>query len=305
MCKVNTYLSRLTGKLLGDGCITKQQGRKPRFQFIHRKEDLQWSNYCYESLRNFIPLNPPKYKKTIDPRLKMGMSESYIVQSKTSTAITSLERSWYVNRKKRLPFDFITCYLDAEALAWWYQDDGHLKKCQNMPRKIILSTDSFSKEENAFLQHILQVKFNLSFKIDRQNRLILYDQVQMNYFLRLVGPYMQPCMKRKTLDGNSPSEEPIFPRRTTVYLPEHILLVKPTQEINHSLRYTNKIISQLESRDSYLQFYQANIKHLKQLKELRGYQIVISGENGRNLQLIKQLIGWNQSQVAYWCFENG
>lgn len=291
MCKVNTYLSRLTGKLLGDVCITKQQGRKPRFQFIHREEDLQWSNYCYESLRNFIPLNPPKYKKTIDPRLKMGMSESYIVQSKTSTAITSLERSWYVNRKKRLPFDFITCYLDAEALAWWYQDDGHLKKCQNMPRKIILSTDSFSKEENAFLQHILQEKFNLSFKIDRQNRLILYDQVQMNYFLRLVEPYMQPCMKRKTLDGNSPSEEPIFPRRTTVYLPEHILLVKPTQEINHSLRYTNKIISQLESRDSYLQFYQANIKHLKQLKELRGYQIVISGENGRNLQLIKQLIG--------------
>lgn len=31
------YLSRITGKLLGDGCITKQQGRKPRFQFIPPK----------------------------------------------------------------------------------------------------------------------------------------------------------------------------------------------------------------------------------------------------------------------------
>ncbi|OCA89027.1 hypothetical protein [Pseudobacillus wudalianchiensis] len=163
----NKYLSRITGKLLGDGCITKQVSRKPRFQFIHRLEDMAWSQYCYEKLKDFLPLNLPAYKRVVDFRLLEGFSESYMVQSKTSEVITELEELWYNNRKKRLPFAFINQHLDEEALAWWYQDDGHLAKQNNIPQKVILSTDSFSKNENTKLQQILYQKFTLSFKLDQ------------------------------------------------------------------------------------------------------------------------------------------
>lgn len=56
-------LDMLTGKLLGDGCITKQNGRMPRFQFIHTTSDKEWCFHCYEKLMNDLPLTPPYYKK--------------------------------------------------------------------------------------------------------------------------------------------------------------------------------------------------------------------------------------------------
>lgn len=74
----------LCGKLLGDGCLTKQNGRKPRFQFTHCKKDEGWSEHCFKQLSPFPPLNPPKYRKIVDLRMFSGYTESHIVQSRTS-----------------------------------------------------------------------------------------------------------------------------------------------------------------------------------------------------------------------------
>lgn len=153
------FLSRLTGKLLGDGCFTKQVGRRPRFQFIHRIEDLEWSMYCYEQLRDFLPMNPPIYKHTVDSRLQNGFSESYMVQSKTSAIVTELEVLWYHNRKKVLPLPFISQFLSEEALALWYQVDGHLTKQGSLPKKIVLSTDSFSSMEPLLYKNYFKQSF--------------------------------------------------------------------------------------------------------------------------------------------------
>ncbi|WP_194841151.1 hypothetical protein [Sporosarcina cascadiensis] len=101
------YYSRICGKLLGDGCITKQANRKPRFQFIHRIEDLGWSAYCYEQLKDFVPLSPPAYKKCIDARLAKGFSECYVVQSRTHERITDLYPIWYPDGKERVLFHFL------------------------------------------------------------------------------------------------------------------------------------------------------------------------------------------------------
>ncbi|MFJ7932832.1 hypothetical protein [Sporosarcina sp. NPDC096371] len=60
----------ICGKLLGNGGITKQEGRKPRFQFMHRVEDYGWTEHCNEQLKGKIPLNPPTYRKVKDPRLR-------------------------------------------------------------------------------------------------------------------------------------------------------------------------------------------------------------------------------------------
>ncbi|MFJ7932831.1 hypothetical protein [Sporosarcina sp. NPDC096371] len=69
--------------------------------------------------------------------------------------VTQLYAQWYPNGKKSLPFDFIEHYLNERALAWWYQNDGHLKLSNGIVNKIILSTDCFSIEENAQLIQLL------------------------------------------------------------------------------------------------------------------------------------------------------
>ncbi|MCI1592516.1 hypothetical protein [Heyndrickxia oleronia] len=128
-------LYMLTGKLLGDGCITKQKGRKPRFQFIHSINDIDWCMYCYEQLRHEIPFAPPFYKKIQDIRTEKGYTECYQVQSRTDPTITWLDTLWYSKQKKVIPFEFIDQYLNVEALAWWYQDDGHLSQKGTIPKK--------------------------------------------------------------------------------------------------------------------------------------------------------------------------
>ena len=65
----------LCGKLLGDGSIVKAANRKPRFQFTHRKQDLAYCQHSFALLSEILPLNPPTYKKNIDPRLIAGFSE--------------------------------------------------------------------------------------------------------------------------------------------------------------------------------------------------------------------------------------
>jgi hypothetical protein len=86
---------------------------------------------------------------------------------------------------------------DETGLALWYQDEGHLSDCNNKVKKIILSADNFSDAENAILIKLLKQKFNLSFSIDGQNRLCLYDQQQILYFLYIVEPFIHFSMNRK------------------------------------------------------------------------------------------------------------
>lgn len=194
----------ICGKLLGDGCLIKQENRKARFQFTHCKNDMGWSRYCYEQLSVFIPLNPPKYRRIDDPKIMAGFTESYIVQSRTSEEISDFYKIWYPNSKNELPYSYIEEHFSDKTLVWWYQDDGHFKQDKGIPKKIILSTDSFSAKENHFLICFLQKKYGFLFSLDSQNRLLLYDQFQILYFLKLVGPHIQESMSRKKLQRAQP-----------------------------------------------------------------------------------------------------
>ncbi|MUK89033.1 endonuclease [Ornithinibacillus sp. L9] len=292
-----SFKAMIIGKLLGDGCITLQKGRKPRFQFTHRKKDYQWIYYCYSKLGKEIPLNPPKYKKVIDHRLKHGSSECYYVQSKTSDIITYLRAQWYPNSVKIIPFNHLMNYFNEQALAWWYMDDGHLKLNENIPEKIILSTDSFTIEENHMLIEFLQQKYSLQFHLDKQNRIILYNQFQIYYFLCLVTPYLHESMNRKFISSyniqfNSPS------RRTTIYLPSFYDLKYPTKEINNVLNKLNNIIGLYKNDLFYDTYFTVPFDQ----KETKGYQIVIYKENINNLEFMHRVTGLNYSKLTELCF---
>jgi hypothetical protein len=86
-------LEFLCGKLLGDANLTIERNRKPRLRFSHSIKDMDWCFHCYDMLRESIPLFPPKYKKTLDPRVHIGYTEQYYVQSKTSIFLKILKNN--------------------------------------------------------------------------------------------------------------------------------------------------------------------------------------------------------------------
>lgn len=295
----SVFHQRMGGKLLGDGCIVQQSRRKPRFQFIHRRQDEQWALYCYEQLKAYIPLAIPFPRKTIDSRVRDGFTESIMVQSRTHPAITDLRALWYPGGVKRLPVTYITEHLTEEALAWWYQDDGHLNIQNGNMRKIILSTDNFTTEENEWLVQLLYHKFQLKFSIDAQNRLLLYDQSQIMYFLNLVAPHLQPCMNRKA--AQLPPLKTMA-TRTTVYLPECLRLSQPTREINEQLHK----LPLLTPGTHCTKEINALIRRVLALRALeqptRGYQLAISPIHQLPLASIQQVTGATIGEMIALCF---
>lgn len=297
---LSSFHNRMCGKLLGDGSIVKQARRKPRFKFQHRTEDFGWTNYCYHKLKNNIPLAKPIYKKNIEPRLRKEYSEFFYVQSKTDPVITELYETWYPNGNKSLPFHYLEQHLDEQALSWWYQDDGHLKIVNGKMQKIILSTDSFTTNENYILQNLLWNKWKLSFKLDKQNRLILYDQFQIIYFLHLIQPWLQPFMARK-----SAVILPLRPiaNRTTIYLPETIQLQSPTKDIHIALRYLNFLYQEKQTK---VICHERLFQTLRPITEVTtstsSYQISIQEPYKSELAYLRQRTGLTVSELIIWCF---
>ena len=203
--------ARMTGKLLGNGDIKKRKEWKHPFFISHTSLDLNWAMYCCDQLKQEgLPIRP------------IFENNACIVQSTAHSTIDTLYEIWYEDRKKIIPLRFVEEHLTEESLAWWYQDRGHLKKKENGTlEKLIISAEQWTDEERGLLQHVLNLKFGLLFAVDGQKRLLLYDQLQINYFLTLVQPWMQLCMvrKMKTITVRKP-----IAKRTTIRLPDSISL---------------------------------------------------------------------------------
>lgn len=292
-------LSLINGKLLGDGSLTIEKSRKPRFRFQHCQKDKDWCQHCYDLLKGYLPLNAPKYKKITDTRLIQGYSESFYVQSRTSDVFTLLKEVWYNGNIKVVPVDLISKTLNSESLAWWYQDDGHLVIQENTPRKIILSTDNFNREENLILIELLREKFHLRFSLDSQNRLCLYNQPEIFIFLNIINPHIHSSMTRKMIHATNNSQ-PILTannKRTTIYLPSSIKIRTPTREIREaifSIKEENFINDWFHSWD------RASFKIDDKL--FRSYQIILQKAELEKILFIQQKTGLRMSEIITLCF---
>jgi len=294
-------LSLLAGKLLGDANLKAPQGRKSsRLYFSHSYSDKEWCQYCYDRINPFLPLPSPKYSRITDPRLTRGYFEKYYVQSRTHRAFYLLRILWYPTDTKTVPFELLERHLTSEALAWWYQDDGHLKLENGIPRKVILSTDSFTKTENYKLIDLIKSKFNLSFKLDGQNRLLLYDQQQLIYFLHLVKPYIHGSMSRKLIP---PYKNKHFPKplRTTIYIPNHITIIKPTEEISDILSILPHILNTLMNPTKFEALYKNYFPFINNAGETTGYQIRLNPTILEQIHRCKYFSGLTNSQLSHLC----
>lgn len=175
-------------------------------------------------------------------------------------------------------------------------DDGHLKIKNNVPIKIILSTESFTAEENNWLINFLMDKYQLSFRTDKQHRIILYDRFQIFYFLYIVTPYLHHSMCRK-IPSRCNLVHDIKSRRTTISLPETITLKSPTKDINTILHHLHELISQYKHELFYKKWVPTIVIH--ESLTLKPYQISLSNTRIKNLKYLQELTGLTFNQLAY------
>ncbi|ACJ34931.1 LAGLIDADG family DNA endonuclease [Anoxybacillus flavithermus] len=293
-------LSMINGKLLGDANISVEKNRFPRFRFAHSASDKAWCVYCYEQLNKHLPLSKPRYRKILDSRIKNGFTEQYYTQSLKSKVILQLKDLWYPDNHKTIPFEFLAHSFTPICLAWWYQDDGHLKIESNQVKKIILSTDGFKKTENEALIQLIRKQYGLNFSLDKQNRLILYDKPQIFYFIRLVKPYVHESMKRKV--AIPPNSKEATKKRTTIYLPNVLHITRPTRDIHAILEELPYLYSKLLDEHTYKKIFTDKFPILKINKTIaRPYQIELTQKHIELINVCRQITGLTVSQVVHLC----
>jgi len=183
--------------MLGDGYINRTH-KASRFAFLHTLSDKAYAEFCFDLFSQYLPYGPSgiKTESYFDRRTQKTYHRVFC-QSKTARILDKLYPLWYQGSKV-VPMEWVEKNLDAAGLAIWYQDDGHLK---NGDSRIILSTESFTAEEKAFLRCILYSKFRITAKVDSQGRLDITSRLEVRKFLALVEPLMHFSMSRKSIEN--------------------------------------------------------------------------------------------------------
>src|SRR5699024_4548258 len=128
-----------------------------------------------------------------------------------------------------------------------------------------------------------------------ENRMILYDQFQILYFLYLITPYLHESMHRKTISFcKTHYGTPAL--RTTLHLYSNLNIKSPTKEINEALHFSNNFIHHYKKGTFYTDY--KNILFNQRSTKTRSYQIVIESENLANIQFLKNLTGLSLSRIA-------
>ncbi|PID23305.1 hypothetical protein [Sporosarcina sp. P7] len=286
--------SLLCALLLGSGRIISSSTSHKYFRFIFNTKHTEWAHCCYQQLQSYLPSFVIKKEQTTDTRSKIGFTERMMISSAPCATADALYSAWYQNGSKGIPLEFVEQHMFVQTLAWWYQDCGHLKvKEDGTLEKLILSTEQWSDEELQLLKYVMNIKFNLLFAVDGQRRLILYDQLQIKYFLSIVTPWVHPLFAYKV---RNVLVHKSVAKRTTIRLPNQISIPTPTKEINLIIQQYASSIKVTEDNFQRLNYAR------QENNESTRYQVSLSEENRHVLCSIQASTGLTLGEIVQECF---
>ena len=183
--------------MLGDGGVAKDKriNGKLSFHITHGEKQLEYLKYKLNSLSGCDAKIHNGKSGYCDNKVYSG---GYAIDGHTSDMIVN---EYYHNGEIKLTNTFIN-RITPVSLAIWYMDDGSLKY-RDKPghEQIMISSNSFSKEDNQLLVDMLIHKFNIPANIRKdKNYWGIYIPVSgVRKFLQLITPYIHPTMRYKTL----------------------------------------------------------------------------------------------------------
>lgn len=175
--------SLIEGCLLGDGYMRCKTNA--HLQITHSIKQKDYVDWKYQVLSEFV-LTPPKSYKGNGTRI------GYRFFTRSLPIFTNYFFRFY-KKQKIIPRNL---NLTALTLAVWYMDDG-----SKSGRSCYLNTQNFTSADQEFLISILQKKYNLQARRDKDKK---YFRLRFTFedsqkFVRIIEPYILPSMQYKIL----------------------------------------------------------------------------------------------------------
>jgi len=195
----------VTGSLLGDACLERQDTTRSNSRFIE-KHGMAQREYLLWKHKELEPFSGTITYGTEEPRSLRGKETHYCkFSSGKHPLFTILEKEWYdEDRVKRLPKRLTITPL---ALAVWYFDDGHLAS-GNWPGAWFF-TNGFTYPEVKRLIDIISNDFGInecSIHSSGKNRgsmpELFVKKACVGKLLELVSPFLPcECLRYKITPG--------------------------------------------------------------------------------------------------------
>lgn len=189
----NDLKQLIIGSLLGDGTFEKIQENDGNSCLIiaHCKEQLDYLNMKYQILLKYSLVNRITKSVYTDNRFKNPEYALFKIKSRRNPLFTYVRNKCYIDGKKHLFFDIIED-IDAMGLAIWYMDDGYVTN-----NSCILSTCSFTEQEQLLLSYFLLGKFGLHFTVGKNDNSMYLLSSDFDKFKSIISPYVIESMKYK------------------------------------------------------------------------------------------------------------
>lgn len=192
----NDLKQLLIGSLLGDGSFCSPGGRSKNmyFNMTHSSKQEDYLTYKVSILDKYNLSSNTRSYVVKSSRYKYGEVKEVRHKSKLHPIFTNIRAQYYDQHGcKRVSKDFVKD-IDAMGLAIWYMDDGYVTK-----NSCILSSCSFTIEEQQILADILLDKFGLHFNIGKHDNSMYLQAKDFPKFVELIKTYVIPSMQYKLI----------------------------------------------------------------------------------------------------------
>lgn len=189
----NDLRQLLIGSLLGDGCFcsVSKITKNKCLSIAHSMKQYEYLKYKWNILNRYNLVPPIKEREITNSRYLHPTKECRL-KTRLHPIFTQIRDTCYDNTgHKRVNIDFIKD-IDSLGLAIWYMDDGYVTK-----NSCILSTCSFTLEEQISLAKLLLEKFQLHFNVGKHDNSMYLQAADFPKFRCLIVNYVIPSMQYK------------------------------------------------------------------------------------------------------------
>ena len=191
----NDLKQLLIGSLLGDGSFVSvgKYAKNKCLSIAHSIKQKDYLLYKWNILNKYNLVPPIRESKVNNSRYTHELTECRL-KTRLHPIFTEIRNLYYdSNNRKRVSLEFVRD-IDALGLAIWYMDDGYVTK-----NSCILSTCSFTLEEQTLLANLLLEKFNLHFNVGKHNNSMYLQAKDFPKFVNLIRVFIIPSMQYKLI----------------------------------------------------------------------------------------------------------
>jgi len=188
--KINN-MDEIIGTLLGDSSIKYGTSKYPCLSFTHSIKQKEYYEYKV-SLFSYLSTGKP-FKPYVKDN-KYGKSIMYSFNTKYLKCLEDVEKTFYVERKKIIPIQFLYSNFNDKSLALLFMDDGNLNH-----KSVNLNLQGFDIVNLQQFITFLKDRFDLEWTIQKNRsyyRLYLKTK-SVHKFLNIVSPYIINSMRYK------------------------------------------------------------------------------------------------------------